>query len=603
MNRQPTPLHGLVTALVVSVLSFGFVCLALGSMFSNVDSRLMLTVTDTFSGLKEIRDVLNSTASYLSIFNPPGVDHVPFPAGPETLEELEDLVRRGLMPGDALGRFQAVDPASDPSLLHRLMVASWCSSGRAIPNVLPAARTPGCQCIADAYLDLVGTTRSAQNYSISGYAQVGGYNTTVLVGGANQTVLVNGTNRTVLVGAVNTTVWLNWTNQTLWVPAVVLVPVDVRMRVADRVYRCWDQRQVRRSRQCGDSCKVHLLGLPLFANIVLFLVCMSYLMFMQLGRSGWELYVIKLMVVGLGIALSIPFFVRYIEANVLNLAGVVVCLFYLVVSLHSELDAQSSSDKQYPSLTVSFLVNLPLVLSAHAVQLGVSGYGRDIWASLSFGACGGLLGVLLQVSFCLVLFFCFIACFLTSCLAAVRLGVQLLGHHGHYLPRPERRGPHRTISGLRLRAGFPSPRGVLWLFCSNIIFCADPVPPALRGVPERRQPVRRIVVGPAGLLPDIHVVPGVSVPARRQRQGKARHGPGQIHVRAEHRHLRDGPGQRVLGRRRRRGRDQPLGKLVARGRAKKKNKSINSASKIHTCNKSLAWLLLPKSSTSTSRPS
>jgi hypothetical protein len=411
MNRQPTPLHGLVTALVVSVLSFGFVCLALGSMFSNVDSRLMLTVTDTFSGLKEIRDVLNSTASYLSIFNPPGVDHVPFPAGPETLEELEDLVRRGLMPGDALGRFQAVDPASDPSLLHRLMVASWCSSGRAIPNVLPAARTPGCQCIADAYLDLVGTTRSAQNYSISGYAQVGGYNTTVLVGGTNQTVLVNGTNRTVLVGAVNTTVWLNWTNQTLWVPAVVLVPVDVRMRVADRVYRCWDQRQVRWSRQCGDSCKVHLLGLPLFANIVLFLVCMSYLMFMQLGRSGWELYVIKLMVVGLGIALSIPFFVRYIEANVLNLAGVVVCLFYLVVSLHSELDAQSSSDKQYPSLTVSFLVNLPLVLSAHAVQLGVSGYGRDIWASLSFGACGGLLGVLLQVSFCLVLFFALLLVF------------------------------------------------------------------------------------------------------------------------------------------------------------------------------------------------
>ena len=341
MNKQPAAgaaLAGLVTALVVSVLSFGFICLALGSMFSNVDSRLMLTVTD-------IRDVLNSTASYLAIANPPGVDHVPFPPGPETREELEDLVRRGLMPGEALGRFQTVSPASDPSLLHRLMVASWCSSGRAIPDVLPAARTPECQCIADAYLDLVRTTRP-KNVT---------FNTTVLV------------------------------------------PVDVRMRVADRVYRCWDQRQVRRSRQCGDACKTHLLGLPLFANIVLFLVCMSYLMFMQLGRSGWELYVIKLMVVGLGTALSIPFFVRYIEANVLNLAGVVVCLFYLVVSLHSELDAQSSSDKQYPSLTVSFLVNLPLVLSAHAVQLGVSGYGRDIWASLSFGACGGLLGVLLQV--------------------------------------------------------------------------------------------------------------------------------------------------------------------------------------------------------------
>lgn len=400
MNKQPAAgaaLAGLVTALVVSVLSFGFICLALGSMFSNVDSRLMLTVTDTFSGLKEIRDVLNSTASYLAIANPPGVDHVPFPPGPETREELEDLVRRGLMPGEALGRFQTVSPASDPSLLHRLMVASWCSSGRAIPNVLPAARTPGCQCIADAYLDLVRTTRPAHNYSIAGYAKVGGYNTTVLVGGTNQTVLVNGTNRTVLVEAVNTTVWLDWINQTLYEPTVVLVPVDVRMRVADRVYRCWDQRQVRRSRQCGDACKTHLLGLPLFANIVLFLVCMSYLMFMQLGRSGWELYIIKLMVVGLGTALSIPFFVRYVEANALNLAGVVVCLFYIVVSLHSELDVNAPKDRVYPPLSVAFLVNLPLVLSAHAIQLGVSGYGRDLWASLSFGACGGLLGVLLQV--------------------------------------------------------------------------------------------------------------------------------------------------------------------------------------------------------------
>jgi hypothetical protein len=84
MNKQPAAgaaLAGLVTALVVSVLSFGFICLALGSMFSNVDSRLMLTVKDTFSGLKEIRDVLNSTASYLAIANPPGVDHVPFPPG------------------------------------------------------------------------------------------------------------------------------------------------------------------------------------------------------------------------------------------------------------------------------------------------------------------------------------------------------------------------------------------------------------------------------------------------------------------------------------------------------------------------------------------
>ena len=390
---------GLLTALVGAVLSFGLVCLALGGMFSNLDSRLLLTMTDTFGGLAEIRDVFNNTASYAVVSNPARLDHVPFPPGPETREELEDLVRRGLLPGDALARFQAVSPASDPSLLHRVMVASWCSSGRPIPNVLPAQRTPGCQCIADAYLDLVRTTLppNVTDLSVVGYAQVGGYNTTALVGGTNQTVLVNGTNRTVLVGAVNTTVWLGWTNQTVLGPTVVAVSPDVRTRVANRVYRCWDQRQVRRSRQCGDLCKTHLLGLPLFANVVLFLVCMSYLAFVQLGRSGWNVYVIKLLVVAMGLVLCIPFFVRYVEANALNISGIVVCLFYITVSLHGELDVGTQEEKAVNPLSVCFLVNLPLILSAHAIQLGVSGYGRDLWAALCFGSCGGLLGVLLQV--------------------------------------------------------------------------------------------------------------------------------------------------------------------------------------------------------------
>ncbi len=378
-----TVASGFITALMGAVLSFGLYCLCLGGMFSNVDSRLILTVTDTFGGLAEIRDVLNGTASYLAPFNPPGVDHVPFPPGPETREELEDLVRRGLLPGDALARFRTLDPSADPSLLHRIMVSSWCSSGPGIPSVLPAKRTPGCACIADAYLDLVRSTRppNLTDYTASGYS---------LVGGVNTTALVNGTNRTVLVNAIN---------QTVWAPTVVQVPVDVRSRVSSKVYRCWDQRLVRRSRACGDACKTHLLGLPLFANIVLFLVCMSYLAFVQLGRSGWNLYVIKFLVLLLGVVLCIPFYVRYAESNALNFAGVVVSLFYITVSLHGELDVNKPYAKEVNPFSVCFLVNLPLVLSAHAIQLGVSGYGRDLWVSLSFGACGGLLGVLLQVLF------------------------------------------------------------------------------------------------------------------------------------------------------------------------------------------------------------
>lgn len=373
---------GFVTALLGAVLSFGLYCLCLGGMFSNVDSRLILTVTDTFGGLAEIRDVFNNTASYLAPYNPPTVDHVPFPPGPETREELEDLVRRGLMPDEALKAFRTVDPSVDPSLLHRIMVSSWCSSGRAIPNVLPARRTPGCACISDAYLDLVKSTRqpNTSDFMAAGYS---------LVGGFNQTTLVNGINRTVLVNA---------TNATVWAPTVIQVPVDVRSRVSAKVYRCWDQRLVRRSRACGDACKTHLLGLPLFANIVLFLVCMSYLAFVQLGRSGWNLYVIKFLVLIMGVVLCIPFYVRYAESNALNFAGSVVCLFYILVALHGELDVnRPAGGREVNPFSVCFLVNLPLVLSAHAIQLGVSGYGRDLWASLSFGTCGGLLGVLLQV--------------------------------------------------------------------------------------------------------------------------------------------------------------------------------------------------------------
>lgn len=345
LPASDTVASGFVTALLGAVLVFGLYCLCLGGMFSNVDSRVLLTVTETFAGLAGIRDVFNNTASYYAVHNPLGVDHVPFPPGPETREELEDLVRRGLMPSSVLGQFRNIDPAAEPSLLKRVMLASWCSSGVAIPNVLPARRTPGCQCIADAYLEFVGSTRPA---------------------GANAST-------------------------------VVQVPVDVRTRVASRVYRCWDLRQVRRSRQCGDACKTHLLGLPLFANIVLFLVCMSYLAFVQLGSKGWNLYVVKFLIVVLGVVLCIPFYVGYVESNILNFAGVVVSLFYITVSLHSELDLTIPRPSEVNPLNVVFLVNLPLILSAHGIQLGVSGYGRDVWVSLSFGVCGGLLGVLMQV--------------------------------------------------------------------------------------------------------------------------------------------------------------------------------------------------------------
>jgi hypothetical protein len=360
MSDNSSPSDGVVraypTAMFTALVSFGLVCVSLGCLFPSIDERLILTTPEVFSGLAGIRDILNSTASYAVWANPKGVDHVRFPSSPETQEELDDLQRRGIKLVRRAGPSN-VTRADNPSLLHRLMALSWCSTGEAIPGTLPANRAPGCRCIANAYLALVNEAAAGNNAS-------------------------------------NTT--------------VVSVPVDVRERVAARVYRCWDQRQVRRSSVCGEVCKTHIVGIALFANIVLFLVCLAFLFF---TRLDWNYYLLKAVIVLVGAVLCIPFVVRYPEANTLNVAGVAIAVFYLTVSLHADLYPLQglARPNNLNQLFLCLLQGLPLILSAHAIQLGLSGHGRDIWAILSFGVCGGLLGALLQarvppVSVCAFLF-------------------------------------------------------------------------------------------------------------------------------------------------------------------------------------------------------
>ena len=414
---------GSFVAGLVGAISLGFICVSLAGMYEHIDERIILTVQETFTGLREIRDVFRNTTSFLARANPAGLQHVGY--GLETLEELEDLERRGLITSSQFKNFSAPDPNLDPSLLHRLMVMSWCSSGPGVPGTTPATRTPGCQCIADAYLDLVSSRQppgGLPDLTAVGYQLVGGFNqtslvgatsTTVLVGGANVTMLVNGTNKTIVVGGVNTTVlvggvnvteWVGWTNMTLYAPTHVNVSQDVRTRVADRVFRCWDQRLVRRSRACGAPCKTHINGLPLFANIVLFLTSAAFLLCQRL-TGDWGPVIAKLVLVGLAVLLCVPYLVRYVESSSLNVGGVIVCVFYLIVSLHYDLDPArvesfdgSNPDSRMPNpFYVAVLVNLPLVLSAHAIQIAIAGYGRDIWAVLGFGMCGGVMGLALQV--------------------------------------------------------------------------------------------------------------------------------------------------------------------------------------------------------------
>lgn len=391
--------EGMGMASFAAVISFGLMCLSLGGLFSNVDSRLTLTTAQTFGDFAGIRDIFNKTSNYTVIDNPRGVDHVPFPSSPESLEEVQDLEDRGLLSASVVALFKPVS-APDPSLLHRLMQASWCSSDPFLPGKLPANRTPGCRCIADAYLDLIGSTLpgNASNYTVS-YS------------------IVNSTKRTFFANGTNVTVWVNGTNTTVLTPTLISVPSDVRDRVSSRVYRCWDQRQVTHTRTCGNLCKTHVIGLALFADITLFLTCTAFLIFYSDLKRYYGLFTLKLLLILIAVIVSIPYFIKYPEANSLNVAAIVVCVLYLTIGLHEELDCyglvgryKQAQEKQWAMQTipdpfmVCVLVTLPLIISSHTIQLGVSGYGRDVWALFSFGLCGGLLGLLLQVIPCCFVF-------------------------------------------------------------------------------------------------------------------------------------------------------------------------------------------------------
>ena len=358
---------GFLVASVAAMISFGFVGVGLGGLFSNTDSRLVLSVSETFSGLSDIRDVVKNTSSYIAGPNPASITHVGFPRTFQTIEEYQDMQRRGLLSSAQLSSI-SINSTVSTSLLERLMLMSWCSSGVSLPGVIPALRTSGCKCIADVYQSLINETRP-----------------------------------------------LSATNLT-----VVNVSLEVRERLGNRVYRCWDQRQVTRARSCGRVCTTHVVGLGVFSNVVMFLVCAAFLLAVNLEHGRM---LVKLAVVLMGVAFASIFIVKDAEANVLNMVGILLSVFLLIWGLDEELNMDSpvkvlDDFNQIPNiphpLIVCVVVNLPLMLSAHTYQLSVSGYGRDLWVVASFGVCGGILGALLQVRGLPVPFHCvsgLISCF------------------------------------------------------------------------------------------------------------------------------------------------------------------------------------------------
>lgn len=375
---------GIATAGIAAGLSFGLLCISILGLFARVDDRLVLTYAETFANLASIRDLFLARANYTALYNPPRVDHVLFPLAPDKLEDLEDLQRRGLFQTSVfMPNATSSVPAIQESFLHQLMQTAWCTYGVYRRDILPARRNPGCQCISDAYLSLMLETQGLNGSTILNLSLI-----------SNYTALVNGTNQT-----NNGTIKINQTviNTTYYSAlAVINVSSDARQRAADKVYRCWDQRQVTRTRHCGKVCTTHVGSLALFANIILFLTCVSYLSY---RTFNWNVYLVKAFIVFMGVLLSICYLVRDVEANSLTLGGLAVSLFYLTITLHTELSFTGEEDTRvgpHP-LTTSLVVNLPLILSAHTIQIGVSGYGRDLWAFASFGVCGGLLGVVAQV--------------------------------------------------------------------------------------------------------------------------------------------------------------------------------------------------------------
>jgi hypothetical protein len=359
---------GNLVAVMASVISVGLIGASMVALLENGDARLTLTYWETFSNFSGVRDVFYSVKNYTVRDNPLGTSHVDFSLFADTEQELNDLIRRGLLDVSALTVSTSglaipynllpykplgavyVNPFANftglqntgMDLLKVLMRVSWCSSGPPIPKTLPANRTPGCKCISDAYLTFVKETLPVNASALS----------------------------------------------------IVNVSQEVRKRIGDQVYKCWDQRQVRVSRTCGPACTTHAAGLALFANIVLLLACISFILFRWLD---WNVYVIKLVVLVIGLSLSIPFITQDATANALNLAGIAICLFYLLIGLHQELNTRQMGVSGPHPLVLCVLVNLPLILSAHTIQLGVGGYARDSWAAGSWGVCGALMGVILQV--------------------------------------------------------------------------------------------------------------------------------------------------------------------------------------------------------------
>lgn len=367
------------TAGVGAVLSVPLIVVSLVYMFLYPDARLAITTLQTFHDWEMLKQIIMDTTSYLPESNPVGLTHASFNPRLYVLEDYQDLVDRGLMSPERLKNSTIVPDnewKTNPSLLQRLMTGSWCAYPNARLGSTPTTRNTGCACIASTYLDFVRETE-------------------------------------------------NMTSN---------VTLGMREKFAGRVLSCVDQRLVSKTDTCGRPCTVHPMGLMLYSNDVVFLVCVSYLMFASdqfnriiAGCGGTSrLVLLKSFVAAIGLGLAFPYFLDDWRGNLLNVGGIVLAILNIVYSLHEDLmprDMITQSTHVQPQghgkdgqplpvpsvavhpmskpgnphpLVACIMVNLPLIIPAYTILLGLSGFGRDTWSVIVFGIVGGLLGLVLQ---------------------------------------------------------------------------------------------------------------------------------------------------------------------------------------------------------------
>jgi hypothetical protein len=351
------------------------------NLIYNDDARIFLTTSDTFNDWQALRRVYDQAYNYSKELNPASLSSNNFGQLVDGVAEFDDLFNRGIISNqtyvrdrNSLASYFATYFKVDlqQKILKNLMYISWCSHSNARVNTTPATRSPGCMCIAQTYLDFTNETQ---------YKVAAG------------------------VDLINTS-------------------KAVRDKYSEQVLRCFDKRQVSRTSTCGKMCSVHTLGLALYANSVFLLASWTFLQFSEYWRTflrGFGSFVqslmLKLLVVGLGIGLCVPFIITDFRANILTISGVAISVVYLTISLHDELnfpamdirkehsgrEYKGSSRKPHP-LTVVLLLHLQLILPAYGVIIATAGYARDVWAVISFAVTLGLMGMSMQVRKNMVLF-------------------------------------------------------------------------------------------------------------------------------------------------------------------------------------------------------